>query len=94
MGALPQRQDDHEPDPLRLVTNESDLSEREETTAHSEPLTLREVQKLTRGTWTSVNKELWLVLTVVAIAAVTNLVGSGYRTILGFYILPTLFSAY
>jgi putative nucleotidyltransferase with HDIG domain len=41
-----------------------------------------------------VNKELWLILTVFAIALVLNLVVSSQRLMLGFYTLPTIFSAY
>ncbi len=41
-----------------------------------------------------VNKELWLILTVFAIAFVVNHVVSSQRLTLSFYTLPTLFSAY
>jgi HD-GYP domain-containing protein (c-di-GMP phosphodiesterase class II) len=41
-----------------------------------------------------VNKELWLILTVFAIALIVNLVVSSQRLMLSFYTLPTLFSAY
>jgi putative nucleotidyltransferase with HDIG domain len=42
----------------------------------------------------AVNRELWLLLSIFAIAALVNwFLGSG-RMILGFYTLPTLFSAY
>jgi putative nucleotidyltransferase with HDIG domain len=40
------------------------------------------------------NKELWLILSVVAIAAILNFVVAPHRIILGLYTLPTLFSAY
>lgn len=41
-----------------------------------------------------VNKELWLILSVFSIAAVMNHLVAGHRMVLGFYTLPTLFSAY
>jgi putative nucleotidyltransferase with HDIG domain len=41
-----------------------------------------------------VNKELWLVLSLIVIAAVINYLVSSHRVLLGFYALPTLFSAY
>ncbi len=44
--------------------------------------------------WSKVNKELWLLLLLFIIAAVCNLLVASHRMVLGFYILPTLFSAY
>jgi putative nucleotidyltransferase with HDIG domain len=41
-----------------------------------------------------VNKELWLVLSLLAIAALMNYLITGHRMVLGLYTLPTLFSAY
>ena len=41
-----------------------------------------------------VNKELWLLLSLFAIAAVLNFMVSGQRMILAFYTLPTVASAY
>jgi putative nucleotidyltransferase with HDIG domain len=41
-----------------------------------------------------VNKELWLVLSLLAIAALMNYLITGHRMLLGLYTLPTLFSAY
>ncbi len=41
-----------------------------------------------------VNKELWLVMSLLALAAVMNFVVTGHRMLLGLYVLPTLFSAY
>ena len=41
-----------------------------------------------------VNKELWLILSLLAIAAVMNYLITGHRMLLGLYTLPTLFSAY
>ncbi len=47
-----------------------------------------------RGRFADVNKELWLVLSLFAIAGVMNFLVSSHRMVLGFYTLPTLFSAY
>ena len=41
-----------------------------------------------------VNKELWLLLSLFAIAAVLNFIVSGQRMVLAFYTLPTVASAY
>jgi putative nucleotidyltransferase with HDIG domain len=41
-----------------------------------------------------VNKELWLILTLLAIAALMNYLITGHHMVLGLYTLPTLFSAY
>lgn len=41
-----------------------------------------------------VNKELWLLLTMFIIAAVFNYVLAQHRVLMGFYALPTLYSAY
>lgn len=43
---------------------------------------------------TEVNKELWLILSLLAIAALMNYLMTGHRMVLGLYTLPTLFSAY
>lgn len=41
-----------------------------------------------------VNKELWLILSLLTLAAVMNYLVTANRMVLGFYTLPTLFSAY
>jgi putative nucleotidyltransferase with HDIG domain len=41
-----------------------------------------------------VNKELWLLFSLFVIAAIFNFVLASHRVLLGFYGLPTLFSAY
>jgi putative nucleotidyltransferase with HDIG domain len=41
-----------------------------------------------------VNKELWLLLSMFAIAALLNFVLASHRVLLGFYGVPVLFSAY
>jgi putative nucleotidyltransferase with HDIG domain len=41
-----------------------------------------------------VNKELWLLLSLFVIAAILNFLLAPHRLLLGFYTLPTLFSAY
>ncbi len=41
-----------------------------------------------------VNRELWLVLSLFVIAALLNWLVESHRMVLGFYTLPTIFSAY
>ena len=41
-----------------------------------------------------VNGELWLLLSLFLIAMVLNYMVSMHRVVLGFYVLPTIFSAY
>jgi putative nucleotidyltransferase with HDIG domain len=41
-----------------------------------------------------VNKELWLILSLLALAGCMNYMVTAQRMVLGFYTLPTLFSAY
>ena len=41
-----------------------------------------------------VNKELWLVLSMLILAAALNWMITAHQVVLGFYALPTLFSAY
>lgn len=43
---------------------------------------------------TDVNRELWLVLSLLGLAAFLNFAVEGQRMVLGFYTLPTVFSAY
>jgi putative nucleotidyltransferase with HDIG domain len=43
---------------------------------------------------TDVNRELWLLLTLFVLAAAANWLTDAGRIILGFYALPTIFSAY
>ena len=44
--------------------------------------------------WPKVNKELWLILSMLVIAAVINNLVTAQRMVLGFYTWPTLFAAY
>jgi len=46
------------------------------------------------GRLAEVNKELWLILSLVVIAAILNFLVAPHRILLGLYTLPTLFSAY
>jgi putative nucleotidyltransferase with HDIG domain len=46
------------------------------------------------GNLTEVNKELWLVLSLLVLAGSMNYLVTAQRMVLGFYTLPTLFSAY
>jgi putative nucleotidyltransferase with HDIG domain len=41
-----------------------------------------------------VNKELWIILTMLSFAAIMNYLIASHRMILSFYFLPTLFAAY
>ena len=43
---------------------------------------------------TEVNKELWIILSLLILAATMNYLLTAQRMVLGFYTLPTLFSAY
>ncbi|MBZ5567619.1 MAG: HD domain-containing protein [Acidobacteriia bacterium] len=51
----------------------------------------RKVRKRGLG---SVNRELWLLLAMFAIALLLNLMVAEHRMLLGVYVLPTIFSAY
>ncbi len=44
--------------------------------------------------FSEVNKELWLILSLLIIAFAMNYLVTAHRMVLGFYTLPTLFSAY
>jgi putative nucleotidyltransferase with HDIG domain len=46
------------------------------------------------GNLAEVNKELWLVLSLLTLAGLMNYLITAQRMVLGFYTLPTLFSAY
>ncbi|MGO8818788.1 MAG: HD-GYP domain-containing protein [Terriglobia bacterium] len=47
-----------------------------------------------RDSLANVNKELWLILSMVVIAAILNFLVAPHRILLGLYTLPTIFSAY
>ncbi len=46
------------------------------------------------GRWEEVNKELWLLLSLFAIAGLVNFLVAGNRVVLTLYFIPTLFAAY
>ena len=46
------------------------------------------------GKLMEVNKELWLILSLLVLAGIMNYLVTAQRMVLGFYTLPTLFSAY
>ena len=48
---------------------------------------------LKRGV-SQINKELWLILSMLGLAAALNFLFTGHHMILGFYTFPTLFAAY
>ena len=52
------------------------------------------MRKMVFGRIGDVNKELWLILSIFAIAGALNFLIASHRMVLGFYTLPTLFSAY
>jgi putative nucleotidyltransferase with HDIG domain len=52
------------------------------------------MKKIVLGRFVDVNKELWLILSIFAIAGALNFLIASHRMVLGFYTLPTLFSAY
>jgi putative nucleotidyltransferase with HDIG domain len=52
------------------------------------------MRRIVVGRLADVNKELWLILSIFAIAAALNFLIASHRMVLGFYTLPTLFSAY
>lgn len=52
------------------------------------------MRPLVMGRLQDVNKELWLILSICVIAGMLNYLVVSHRMVLGFYALPTLFSAY
>lgn len=52
------------------------------------------MRPLSLGRLEDVNRELWLILSLLIIAAAMNVLITSHRMVLGFYTLPTLFSAY
>lgn len=46
------------------------------------------------GRIAEINKELWLVLSMLIVLGVMNYMVASHRLLLGLYVLPTLFSAY
>jgi hypothetical protein len=47
-----------------------------------------------RGKFLQVNKELWIILSILLIAGVMNYLITAKRMVIGFYAIPTVFSAY
>ncbi len=60
----------------------------------SSPPRRRPLSGWIHGRLQEVNRELWLVLSMFVLAALLNFAAGSERMILGFYALPTLFSAY
>jgi putative nucleotidyltransferase with HDIG domain len=54
----------------------------------------KEIRLWVRHNLVQVNKELWVILSLFIVAAILNFVAAPHRLLLGFYTLPTLFSAY
>ena len=57
-------------------------------------LWLNRIQSAVRRLLTEVNRELWVLLSLFALAALLNSLLDSHRMLLGLYTLPTLFSAY
>ena len=55
---------------------------------------MRKMGTIVQDRLTDVNKELWLVLSLFFLAGVMNFLIASHRMVLGFYVVPTLFSAY
>jgi putative nucleotidyltransferase with HDIG domain len=55
---------------------------------------IAKIKSSVAGSFSEVNKELWLILSLLIIAAIMNYLLTAQRVVLGFYTLPTLFSAY
>ena len=55
---------------------------------------LQKIKSRLSDQFSRVNKELYLILSMLVVAALMNYMGTGQRMILGFFTLPTLFSAY
>lgn len=51
------------------------------------------INRLTNG-FAEVNKELWIILSMLTIILAMNYLLSGYRMLLGLYTIPTIISAY
>ena len=68
--------------------------ELEPETSRAAPSRSRGLSSSILGTLAEVNKELWLILSMLVIAAVMNYLATGQHMLLGLYTLPTLLSAY
>ncbi len=55
---------------------------------------IAKIKSSVNGSFADANKELWLILSLLIIAAIMNYLVTAQRMVLGFYTLPTLFSAY
>ncbi len=83
-------------DPAELEYHDlsDDLSLDPEETPPSGGLRVKSMGSSVLERLAEVNKELWLVLSLLSIAALMNYLMTGHRMLLGLYTLPTLFSAY
>jgi putative nucleotidyltransferase with HDIG domain len=55
---------------------------------------IKRIGYLVSRRFAEVNKELWILLSLFVIAAMLNFLVAPHRIVLGFYTLPTIFSAY
>jgi hypothetical protein len=53
-----------------------------------------QIKSSVAGGLAEVNKELWLILSLLLIAGIMNYLVTAHPMLLGFYTLPTLFSGY
>jgi HD-GYP domain-containing protein (c-di-GMP phosphodiesterase class II) len=74
----------------RKIKMEIAVNSVERSSGHGQEVDRRSVG----GRLAEVNKELWLILSLVVIAAILNFLVAPHRILLGLYTLPTLFSAY
>jgi putative nucleotidyltransferase with HDIG domain len=79
---------------LSVYDLSDDLPLMPEEESHSKSLEVKSMGSSLLDRLAEVNKELWLVLSLLAIAALMNYMMTGHRMVLGLYTLPTLFSAY
>ena len=90
--------------PKHLDTQEVTSSEHKSLTSkkpeqtqevfHSKENWILRMRSSVVGNVTEVNKELWLILSLLVLAGSMNYLITAQRMVLGFYTLPTLFSAY
>jgi putative nucleotidyltransferase with HDIG domain len=84
--------EDAEEIPCGDLSDDLPLVPEEESTPKG--LTVQNVGARVLDRLAEVNKELWLILSLLTIAALMNYLITGHRMLLGLYTLPTLFSAY
>ncbi len=74
-----------------MSTSENPERTVQDAISHAEQVA---AQGVPSGKFAGASKELWIVFSLFAIAAVLNSLIDAHRMVLGFYTLPTLYSAY